>query len=364
MNAQDLWIALLSLLDVVSGAVLAIVFGFYLLPAAAGFLVAAIGSLLTGSLTPISFQQENLALARNLSSDLRTRVSMILVAAFLTGVIGLLGLPQYVVDTVGREIFLGMLAGVGLYLTKVGWELSQQDKGIGLPCLVVAILVQLATNNLIWAVTASVPLGIVLKYLRDRTKEQKEEIPVPHYSSWQEALRREFRVMVPRLNINVLVGALALSTLTLGGNIAYTAVNLGVASSTTQNYNQVSVISGLADFASSLFGGASLEVIVSATAAAPHPVTSGVFLMVGAAIVILTGLVYKVARYVPIAAMGGYLVVIGAILVTPFNALDAFNAGNPVVVSLTMATTVFTNPFYGLVVGVLVKLVMGWFGVL
>lgn len=366
MSFQDIWIAVLSLLDVASGAILALSFGFLLLPSAAGFIVGGIGSLLSGSVTPVSFQQEALVLARDLDKDMQRRISMILGAAFLTGLLGLLGLPQFIVDSVGREIFLGMLAGVGLYLTRVGFDLAKEDWLIGLPCLLAALLVQLWTNNLVWAVTASVPLGVAIKVIKDRFVKEKSpgiEIKVPVYNSWWEGIKTEFQVFRPVITPGVIIGALALSTLTLGGNIAYTAVNLDM-SGFTGTYNQVSVISGIADFASSLFGGASMEVIVTATAVAPHPVISGALLMFGAAFVLLTGLVYKMAKYIPISAMGGYLVAIGAVLVLPYNALDAFGAGNPLVVALTMATTVATNPFYGMVIGLMVKLAMGSLGIL
>jgi len=365
MNWQDVSVALLSLLDVASGAVLALSFGFLLLPSAAGFIVGAVGSLLTGSITPVSFQQENLVLATGLSKDLRPRISMILFAAFLTGLLGLLGLPQWIVDKVGPEIFLGMLAGVGLYLTKVGIDLAKEKLIIGIPCAIVALGVQIWTNNLVYAVTASVPLGILIQWLLVRSgKSQVSEIKVPKYPSWLAGIRSEFKAIKPIVSVPVVIGALALATLTLGGNIAYTGVNLSMANNPAQTYNQVTIISGLADFASSLFGGASMEVIVSATAAAPNPVTSGALLMFGAAAVLLSGLIYKIAKYIPLAAMGGYLIAIGAVLVLPWNAMDAFSAGNPIVVALTMATTAFTNPFYGLVVGLIAKLVMATLGVL
>jgi len=362
MNFQDILVAVLSLLDVASGAVLALSFGFLRLPSAAGFIVGGLGSLLTGSVTPVSFQQENLALSVSLSKDMKARVSMILGAAILTGLLGILGLPQLIVDTVGREIFLGMLAGVGLYLTMVGFDLAKEDWVIGLPCLVVALVIQVWTNDLVWAVAASVPLGVIIGLVRSRSGGEAE-IEVPEYGSWMEAIRAEFKLFQPVVNASVVIGALAISTLTLGGNIAYTAVNLDM-SGLTGTYNAVSVISGIADFFSSLFGGAPMEVIVSATAAAPHPIVSGILLMFGAAILLLSGLIYKIAKYIPIPAMGGYLVAIGAILVFPFNAMDAFAVGNPVVVALTMGTTVATNPFYGLLMGLIAKIVMGWLGVL
>jgi AGZA family xanthine/uracil permease-like MFS transporter len=365
MNWQDVSVALLSLLDVAGGAVLALSFGFLLLPSAAGFIVGAVGSLLTGSITPVSFQQESLVLAQGLSKDMRPRVSMILIAALLTGLLGLFGLPQTIVDKIGPEIFLGMLAGVGLYLTKVGLDLAKDKLIIGIPCAIVALGVQIWTNNLVYAVTASVPLGILIQWLLVKSgRSTVSEIVVPKYPGWWAGMKTEFRAIKPILSVSVLIGALALATFTLGGNIAYTGVNLGMANNPAQTYNQVTVISGLADFASSLFGGASMEVVVSATAAAPHPIISGALLMLGAAIVLLSGLIYKVAKYIPLSAMGGYLIAIGAVLVLPWNAMDAFKAGNPIVVALTMAATAFTNPFYGLVVGFVVKLVMGMLGIL
>ena len=365
MTLQDVWIALLALLDVISGAILAVSFGYLLLPSALGFLVGGVGSLLTGLVTPISFQQENIVLSGDLTKDQRQRVSMILGAALLTGLLGIAGLPEYIVESIGAEIFLGMLAGVGLYLTKVGFDLAKGDWIIGLPCLVVALLVQYLTDNLIWAVTASVPLGVIIKLVKDNAngKSKADDIVVPEYDSWWAGMRTEFKLVKPIVNFDVIIGTLALATLTLGGNIAYHAVNLDMAG-ISGGYNAVSVISGVADFASSLFGGTAIEVIVSATAVAPHPVVSGVLLMFGAAIVIATGWVYKIAKYIPISAMGGYLVVIGAILVLPFNAMDAFAAGNPFVVAITMGTTVSTNPFYGMIAGLLTKLVLGLLGVL
>ena len=238
--------------------------------------------------------------------------------------------------------------------------------GVGIPCIVVALLVQFWTDNLVWAVTASVPLGIIIQFVRSRIRKESSEgteIAVPEYKSWREAVRSEFMLVKPVINLPVVIGALALSTLTLGGNIAYHAVNLDIAGA-SGGYNEVSVISGVADFFSSLFGGTAMEVIVTATSVAPNPVVSGVLLMLGAAIVIATGWVYKIAKYVPVAAMGGYLIVIGAVLVLPFNAIDAFAAGNPFVVAVTMGTTVSTNPFYGLLAGLLSKLVLGLLGVL
>ena len=171
-------------------------------------------------------------------------------------------------------------------------------------------------------------------------------------------VKSEMKLIIPVINRRVLVGTLALSTLTIGGNIAYTAANTQI-SHTLATYNQSTVISSLADFASSLFGGANMELIVTPTASAPHPILAGILFMSVAAIILATGLVHKIARFVPIAAMGGYLFVIGVLIILPYNAYDAFKAGNAGIVSLTMAITLFTNPFYGILAGVASKILLG-----
>lgn len=361
MNVKDLLIVFFSLFDVVSGAILALSYGFLMLPSAIGYAVGALGSVITGSVTPVSFMYESMVLSWGQSKDFKDRISMILYAALLTGILGLLGLPQLIVNSIGQEIFLGMLAGVGLYLAKVGLEIAFQRKIIGIPCLIVAILTQLIKNDLIVTVSVSIPFGILLNYLLQKfTKQTGQKVPaikIPVYKSWFAMVRAELKLILPKMNKKVFIGTLALSTLTIGGNIAYTAANTQI-SHTVATYNQSTVISSLADFASSLFGGANMELIVTPTASAPHPILAGILFMAFAAFILATGLVHKIARFVPISAMGGYLFVIGALLILPYNAADAFKAGNAVVVALTMAFTVFTNPFYGIVAGVLAKFVL------
>lgn len=362
MNLKDALIALLSLFDVMSGAVLALSYGFLMFPSAIGYAVGAIGSAITGAATPVSFMYESMALSWGISKKLRDRISMIIFAALLTGVLGAAGLPQFIVDSVGREIFLGMLAGVGLYLAKVGLDIAFRDLIIGLPCLAVAVVVQLLTNDLVITVTTSVPFGIILNFILEKVitgrKKNRADYKIPSGRSWFDMVRKEMKLIPLIFNRNVLVGTLALSTLTIGGNIAYTAANSQL-SQTPATYNQSTIISGIADFASSFFGGANMELIITPTATAPHPVAAAILFMTLAALILASGLVYRIAKRIPIAAMGGYLFVIGAILILPYNAIDAFETGDGIVVSLTMAFTLLTNPFYGIVAGTVSKIFIG-----
>lgn len=363
MEIRDFVVAFLCLFDVVNGAVLALSYGFFMFPSAVGYAVGAIGSLLTGAVTPVSFMYESMVLSWGQSKVFRERISMIILAALFTGLLGVLGLPQIIVDSIGKEIFLSMLAGVGLYLAKVGIEIANQQKIVGIPCLVLAIATQLLTNDLVLTVSISVAFGIIINFIIcikwPKLMKKNYIYKIPVYSSWVEMIKTEMKLVNLVFNRKVLVGTMVLSTLTIGGNIAYTAANSQISLS-APTYNQSTVISSLADFGSSLYGGANMELIISPTAAAPNPVQSGVLFMVLAVVILASGLVHRIAKWIPLAAIGGYLFVIGAILILPYNAIDAFKAGNEVVVGLTMAITLLSNPFYGIVVGSVAKLLMGF----
>jgi AGZA family xanthine/uracil permease-like MFS transporter len=308
-----------------------------------------------------------MVLAAEKAKDLRVRVSMILGAALITGILGFLGLPQLIVDQVGPEIFAAMLCGVGLFLTKVAfWNLTwKMNKLIGFTTIIVAVGILLLTNNLILAIAISVPLGALIKWILVRTgKATYDDVKFPVYKNWLEAMKAEFRLVKPIFNWKVVWGSLSLSTLTIGAGVAYTAINLSMAPGATATYNQVTVISSIADFFSSLFGGPSMEVVISGTAAAPNPVLSGALLMFGSAAIILTGrFAYEIAKYIPVSGMAGYLAAIGAVLVAWPNGQFAFQTGNPAVILATVGVTLWKNPFWGLLTGIVVKTLMGFLGI-
>ncbi|OGG10312.1 hypothetical protein A2154_02635 [Candidatus Gottesmanbacteria bacterium RBG_16_43_7] len=362
---QDIWVAILTNLDVMSGLVLAGYLGYKIFPSALGFLIGAIGMLLTGTYTPVSFQQEAMVLAQRLATELRPRVTMILGGAVLTGIIGLLGLPQRVVDGIGQEIFVAMLAGVGLLLSWVALKLAKIDWRIGVPSLVSALIVQYLTNDLIWTITVSVPLGILIQWWLVRTGRSQYEAKSVENRTWRQEVQDEFRAIRPVFSRKVVFGILSVTSLTLGANWAYPAVNSMLTQGGLEpHYNQVTVISAISDFGSSLFGGPSMEVIVSATAAAPNPVTSGVIMSLIAFVVIISGLGIKLARYIPTAAMSGYLAAIGWWLVFIPSAQQAIVTGHWFVTLVTGLVTLFFYPFWGLIAGVGVKFLLGVMGVL
>jgi adenine/guanine/hypoxanthine permease len=352
---RDILIAILSQLDVISGSVLALHYGFAMLPSAIGYMTGAIGTLITGNATPVSFMYESMVLSYGLSSKFRDRISMILLAALITGVLGVFGLPQLIVESVGKDIFLAMLAGVGLYLARVGLNIAKIETLIGIPCFVVAIITQLLTNDLLWTVSISIMLGMGIHLFRIyviKIKPPSGNIKLPEYLSFKDMFRKEMKFIKPAISLNIIIGALALSVLTIGGNVAYTAFTADI-SKTKPTYNAGTIISSIADFASSSFGGANMELIISPTAASENAVRAAFLYMSIAAILLATGFVHKAARFLPTSAMGGYLFVIGAFLMFPDYAKQAFDSGNTLAVALTITMTSLVNPLVGLVTGIL-----------
>lgn len=115
-----------------------------------------------------------------------------------------------------------------------------------------------------------------------------------------------------------------------------------------------------------MFGGAPVQAIISATGAAPHPLASGVLMMSLMAIILITKMLPKVGKFVPSESIAGFLLVLGAIVTVPINASLALQAGigssDMIVGAVTMTVTAITDPFIGMVSGVAVKFLIGFFG--
>lgn len=115
---------------------------------------------------------------------------------------------------------------------------------------------------------------------------------------------------------------------------------------------------------SALFGGGPVEVVISATASAPHAVWSGVLMMVIMAIILLFGILPKIGKYIPTASIAGFLFVLGAIVTLPGNAIESLTADGSggIVGATTIVVTSITDPFVGMVAGVVMQFLINLFG--
>ena len=356
MSLNDVLAALGGCLDATTQAILAMSFGFAMIPCAFAYMVGIGGCLAFNSAVPISFQAETITLGGSMGRNIRERASIIFFGGVVMTVLGALGLLNAVMDFAGEEIVSAMMVGVGIFLGRVAFDLVKEERRLGAVSMVVAIAVYGITQDLVWTIVC----GVIVTSIA--AKVMKIEISVGDENTEKES--RKLKLMKPVVNFNVIRGALSVICLTIGGNIAYGGITGDIAGMAA-NADHISIYSGVADMVSSLFGGAPVSVIISATAAADHPVLSGILLMAFMAIIILSGLITKLAKVVPVQAIAGTLFVLGILVTIPDNAGIAFSSADPVIMFAACAAvgvTAVVDPFFGLVAGIAVKVLMMSFG--
>ena len=119
MTINDILAALGVVLNGIPQALLAASYGFASVPTAFGFIIGALACLFYGSVIPISFQAETIALAGILGKDIRERLSMIFFAGLTMVLLGLTGVLSAIVNFAGDNIINAMMAGVGIMLAKI-----------------------------------------------------------------------------------------------------------------------------------------------------------------------------------------------------------------------------------------------------
>lgn len=349
---KDLLAALSVILNGLPQGLLALSMGFASVPTALGFLVGAAGSLIFGTVAPISFQAETITLAGTMGKDKRERLSMVFFGGIGVALIGAFGLMEKIVAFVGPEITSGMMAGVGIILAKVAVDMTKKNKPVGYTSMALGFITYMLTKDLVYTITISVVLSSVLAMIL----KQKLDVKVTG--------REKLVFQKPTFNLEIFRGAMALVCMNIGANIAFGKITGSIASRDV-NIDYLSIYSSLADLVSSLFGGGPLESIISATGSAPHPVFSGVLMMTLMAIILFAGLLPKIGKYIPSESIAGFLFVLGAIVTVPDNALTALNTtipGGPVVGGITIAVTAITDPFLGMLAGLIIKLFAGIVG--
>ncbi|MFD0711845.1 NCS2 family permease [Paenibacillus sp. GCM10027626] len=354
---QDILAALSVVLNGLPQGLLALAFGFASVPTALAFIVGAVGNVATNNVAVVSYQAETITLAGTMGKSMRERLSMVFFGACILLIIGLFGLLERIIDWIGPVITSGMMAGVGIMLSKVAWDMVKNNRIIGATSIFSALLTYMLTKDLVYTITVSVILSsIVYNIMQKKSDSDKQE----NKSAPEEKLK--FQKLI--FNSSVLRGALALACLNIGANIAFGRINEDIAGQSV-NVDILSIISSLADMVSALFGGAPVEVVISATASAPHAVWSGVIMMVLMAIILFTKTLPKIGKYVPSSSIAGFLMVLGVMVTLPGNAAAALTgegAGSGIVGGVTMVMTAITDPFIGMLSGIVVETLMNWTG--
>ena len=341
--------------------------GFALKPAGFAYLVGAFGNLVTGSVTPISSQAETITVA-SVDKDLRNNVSAVLLAAVFMVILGLCGGVTRIADFAGTAVVSGMMSGVGLMLAGVSWDMLKQERRVTLVSMISAIIAYALFindgNKVVWTIFISVAVSTAdFLFLQKRrvdlsTVVEEGRKPVEmsgEWRFWKKEYWSDFKFIKPIINATVILSALSIMMLNVGANISFGGITASIAG-TQQNFDHLSIINSLADVPSAIFGGPPIEAIISGTAGAPWPVACGIVFMIAMAVLILTGLVGRLGRYLPAQSISGFLLVIGFALTFAPNLATVAASDNSMSGYIALGVTAWSkNPFLGMVVGVLVR---------
>lgn len=351
---QDLLAAIGVVINGIPQGILALSLGFAAFPTALAFGFSAVANSITGSVAPISFQVETITVAGSIGGNKRERVSIILWAAVIMTVVGLFGWMNTLVDFMGNDITSGMMAGVGFILARTAISMTKTNTDVGWLSMVTAILVYIFTKDLIYTILLSVVISTLYSVYY---KKAKIELP-------DGVGDQKLSLIKPMISGRILRGSLALACLNIGSNISFGMITGSMTGNDVNpvNIDVLTVVSSVADLISSLFGGAPLESIISATGSAPHPVFSGVLMMVIMAIILATGILPKMGKFVPTESIAGFLFVLGAFVTVTGNIQPAV-ADNPLVGSVTMVVTALFDPFFGMLAGLAIKFILPIIGV-
>lgn len=347
MVLEDILAAVGVVINGIPAVFLSMSYGFLAFPTGLGYLVGVIACLFLQSGIPISMQAETIVLAGSMGKDMRERLSIIFFAGVLMTCLGLTGTLGTIVGLAGDRVINGMMAGVGIILTRIGLSGFKTKPIITTISTLVSLLVYFLTNNLVYVIVLSVKISSAIGVF---TKEMKDIEFVPE--------KRELKFQKPTFNFTVLRGALALACLTIGANIAFGSITSSMGQAEL-NVDHLTVYSGLADIVTSLFGGAPVESMISATGAAPNPVNAGVLMMAIMAAILFLGLLPKVGKYVSSESVYGFLIVLGAIVTCATNTSLAFagaEGSDILLAGVPLAMTAAADPFLGLLSGIILKL--------
>ncbi len=360
LSLPDLIAVFGTLADAIGESFVALALGFAATPTGIGFLLGAVLVLIFGSVVPVSFQVESLTVVSKLGERKWEKMCQIVLTAGIIGaVLGIIGAYSHLYTFIEGPILFGMMTGAGLILSFVAIELVRENKLVGGASVLTAFVVFFATpypDNIIYGLGASVIVAIIVARVAARYVPF-EPIPVdPEKEKVRLIPLDGFRFLT---DSKVIMGALALLALRTGTSITFTEIDAGMAG-VEGNVDHTNIISGLSGAASALFGGAPVEPIIAGTAASPHPVSSAALMMAIMGGLLLFGVIPKLAQFIPPAAISGFLIMLGSLVVLPDNIPMIVTDADPVSGPVTAAVTAGTfNPFIGMVAGVIVRFIYG-----
>lgn len=392
---EDLLASLGMLADVIGEGLVAITLGWAVKPAGIGFLVGMGLLIMFRTVAPVSFEVESLTIVSRIAKrKWHVMIYAVILAGIVGTIMGALGFISAIVEFIGPAIQYGMMTGVGIILAIVAVDLIKENRIIGIVSAGIAFIIFFATINdpsaIIYALAASVAVSVgvarLVKFDPILPDPEREKISVILPFRNLGSLFRKFqtteeiptgggtkakviKLLTRNDKILLVRAALALIALRLGTGIAYPAIDADIAGidpvtgSGHSIFDVTSIIAGIGGASSAFFGGAPLEPIITGTAASPNPVFSAALMMGLAGVILLLGWIGKAARYIPVQAVTGFLLLLGALIIFPENAPLAMQE-DPIIGGVTATVTAATmDPFIGMIAGLITKGLVTAFGV-
>ncbi|HHX68821.1 MAG TPA: xanthine/uracil permease [Gallicola sp.] len=329
--------------------------GYKLKPTGFAYFIGAAGNLMTGNIVPISGQAETLTMS-GMIKDFRSRIGSLLIASVFGIIIGLTGLVSKFVDFAGTSVIYGMMAGVGLILAEISFKLTKEEKRTGLISIIVALIVWALTKDVVYTIAASVAFATLDFCLLQKRRVEFEVDESTEWRFWKKSYWSDFELVKPKFNLAAIYGALGLICLNIGTNISFGNITAGMAD-VNLHVNALTIINSVADIPSIMFGGMPLEAIISGTAAAPWPLYAGIIMMIISGVLLLTGLMSKLSKFIPAQSIAGFLLVIGFAVTLVPNLILVSGSDAPIEGIIAASVTMITkNPFIGIVCGIIFKL--------
>lgn len=349
--------------------------GFSARVAAVGFGIGAALVWFTNAVTPLTFTVESIAVATRTVKERPLIFYVVVLSTIPSIILGVTGLYSELVALLDPAVIAGTIGGVGIILTGVGVDYIKQRPIVAGASTVVGFGVYLLTEDLVLTIIGAVVVGTALHHVmperfRDLSfagggaedeadDDSTSEEDADEEDKEQDAFRPipfDFGKIVSR---PVLVGAFAVFALRTGAVVSYDTVNANLAGQ-EPTLDAMTLTAGAGSLASALLGGAPLETTPAPMAATPEPVFSTALYMALMAIVCGLGLVRRVGTFVPLQAIAGFLIVLGIPVIMPEQLPTALEF--PVAGGTALAVTALTNPFYGILAGELVALVVDFLG--
>lgn len=326
--------------------------GYKLKPTSLAYFIGAIGNTLTGNVVPIAAQAETLSIS-GLIKKMNVRVAALLFASIVGIIFGIFGLLTTFVDFAGESIIYGMMAGVGLLLSDTAIQLMKKRRRVGISSIVVAFLIWILSKDLVYTIAGSVMISTL-----DFVLIQKQRIKLDDVedSSLSQKLE-DWNLIKPLFNVQALLGGLSLICLNIGTNISFGTITSNIANK-TPNFDHISIINSVADIPSIMFGGMPIETIISGTAATSWPILAGIIMMFVTGVLIFTGTIQKIGKYIPAESISGFLLVIGFSLTLLPNLMFVSSSDDSFDGIVSASVTVLTkNAFIGIIVALSVRFI-------